>query len=92
MKTPTMVVWLLVLFVPQTMMIQYLWNWFIQPFGVMPLTFWHALGLITMVAVARRPRSTVDETDKTRMHMVTGVMACLIFGWGLGALAHWGMG
>lgn len=35
----------------QTTTFLYLWNWFLTPLGVKSITFFHALGIISLIAV-----------------------------------------
>lgn len=60
-----------------------LWLWFVTPFGVMPLTISHSLGLVLLVAVVR-PRHEKAEENPT---LVAGVPKSLVESIGLSVLS-----
>lgn len=45
------------------------WLWFVCPLGVMPLTYWQAFGLITLVGVLRSAHTNgANETPDAKIH------------------------
>lgn len=76
--------------------VQYLWLWFVVPFGAVPLTFWWALGLGSLARVLTRhgngPTARPGESDRSFAlraisTAVFGPLLSLVLGW----LYTWGM-
>jgi len=60
-----------------------LWNWFVVPLGVMPIGFWHALGLsslITYLTIYQIPEKTPNPT-KSLIESCILSLIILFFGW-----------
>jgi hypothetical protein len=73
-----------------------LWRWFVTPFGIKPLTFWHGFGLILLIAYIRFSSKPDEEHAERgpdyhmrRLRIGYGMMA---FSFALGWLAHLLMG
>jgi hypothetical protein len=67
-----------------------LWLWFVVPLGVAALSFWHAMGLSSLVALLTHQIAKSEFEDEEHgwaFRLVTLVIAYL-FAWGLGWLIH----
>lgn len=67
-----------------------LWNWFITPLGVMPLTYWHAIGLMCLAAaLGFVSLNTPESYDKSFFESLKSVVMktfgfqilLLVIGW-----------
>jgi hypothetical protein len=75
----------------QTGVFQDLWRWFITPFGVSQLSFFHAYGLLmfknllllTVKGITEKEDSTIDILAKSAAITLATIML-----WGLGYVAY----
>ena len=67
-----------------------LWNWFITPLGVMPITYWHGIGLMCLAAAfGFVSLNSQDSNDDTFMESLKSVvmktfgfqLLLLVIGW-----------
>lgn len=91
--------WLSILFIGLPMHIAWnavvlvrLWRWFIVPLGVLPLTFWTAVGvdvLFTFIIMAAQPSRKEDEELAEAWKRVLTKLFQTAFLFALGWFAHW---
>lgn len=82
-----------VLVLAHAVVLKSIWLWFVVPFGVMPLTIPHAVGLSGVVALFHHsPREKQDDTESTKTEKLVAALLQpflrLAFVVSLGSLAH----
>mgnify|MGYP006883165945 CR=1 FL=1 len=72
-----------------------MWGWFVVPFGIMPISFWHAIGLSTFVGLLCTKvdwQKIADDDEREDKLSSIGVafrrITFTLVVWGLSAIIH----
>jgi len=73
-----------------------MWGWFVAPLGVASITFWHAMGLLSLLSLMKLGVAQVKnddaEADKEwwsdTLFQIIHFTAGYLFAWGFGAIWH----
>ena len=81
-----MVIGFIICFLIRGIVLVTLWKWFIVPFGIMPITFWHGLGIAGIIGYLtyhQTPKKEDKDVDFSRAILIsiTFSIITLFFGW-----------
>ena len=81
----------------QSVIVMYMWNWFIAPLGISSIGFWHAMGISLTIGIvfaaffSNLKKEEKNENVKGASYIIGYVVGHVIgylLIWGLGALIH----